>query len=195
MLMCVAGIMFLYGKSYVMSHPHVFIETSVEFIFSESELKGFNLKWVFDEMFSSDVMGDCDKNNDGVLDKKEIIVAEENCFSNLKNYNYFCHIVHDGKKYMVKEVKEFNAYFNEDKKIVYEFFVPIKITLDKQYKNLKLAVYDDTYYIATGLSKVNPVQVKGISKKNYNYKCIQNNKDTFYYGQLIPTQIVLRFKK
>ena len=79
-LICITGIMILCGKCPVLSHPHVFIETSMEFIFNESELKGFRLNWIFDEMFSSVVMQDCDKNKDILLDKKEIRIIEKDYF-------------------------------------------------------------------------------------------------------------------
>ncbi len=194
-LICITGIMVLCGKCPVLSHPHVFIETSMEFIFNESELKGFRLKWVFDEMFSSVVMQDCDKNKDILLDKKEIRIIEKDYFSNLKNYNYLCHLIHKDKKCEIKGVKEFNAYMNEDKKLVYNFFVPVNIELNEQFKSIKLTVYDDTYYIAVGLLKTNPVQVTGISEENYNYKCIRNSRDIIYYGQTMPIQVVLEFKK
>jgi len=194
-LLCLAILMLVSGKYKVSSHPHVFMETSTEFIFNENELEGFKLKWVYDEMFSAVIMEDCDKNKDGIIDGKEIKTVEKDYFSSLEDHNYFCHIIYDVKKYEIKKVEEFNAYIDEDKKMVYEFTVPMNISLEDQFKTIKLAVYDNTYYIAVGMSKKDPVQVNGIEEENYNYKCIQNSRDIIYYGQTMPTQIVLNFKR
>ncbi len=180
---------------FVCSHPHVFMETSAEFIFNENELEGFKLKWVFDEMFSAVIMEDCDKNKDKLIKEKEISIVEKDYFSSLKDHNYFCHIIYDGKKHEITKVEEFNAYIGEDKKMAYEFIVPMNIPLEKQFKNIKLTVYDDTYYIAVGSAEKDAVQINGIEEDKFNYKCIQNSRNIIYYGQTMPTQIILNFKR
>ena len=186
---------FLSGVQDYSAHPHVFMETGTEFVFNENELEGFNLEWVFDEMFSSVIMEDCDRNKDGEINGKELKVVEKDYFANLEEHNYFCHIMQDGNKREVKKIERFNAYMGKDKRMVYKFFVPMKIPLNEQFKNIKLSVYDDTYYIAVGMSEKNAVHVKGIAADNVSFKCVQNSKDVVYYGQIVPTQIILNFKK
>ncbi|MFC2060969.1 DUF1007 family protein [Elusimicrobiota bacterium] len=191
----VISILILIIVPLIYSHPHVFMETSAEFIFNENELEGFELKWVFDEMFSAIIMEDCDKNKDGIINEKEKKIIEKDYFSSLEDHNYFCHIIYGGEKHEIKKVEEFNAYIGEDKKMIYELFVPMNIMLEEQYQCVKLTVYDDTYYIAVGMSEKDPVHINGIKEENYDYKCIQNSRDIIYFGQTMPTQIILNFKK
>jgi len=58
----------------VLSHPHVFIVQRIEVVFDDKGLAGFRIEWKFDEMFSSMIAGDYDKNQNKYLEPDEIAV-------------------------------------------------------------------------------------------------------------------------
>ncbi len=177
------------------SHPHVFIDNSVIFIFGENGLKSIQLTWVFNEMFSSMVIEDYDKNKDGEFDQDELEILQIDMFSNVKDYCYFCHMTIDGKEFKVNEVVDFFAYIRDGAMVVYTFIVPCEVIAEAKYKTIVLSVYDDTYYIAVTTAKENSVQAEGIVEKNYSYKIVDTPGKSYYYGQIIPEEIIFKFKK
>jgi len=59
-LVLAAFVLFIF-PSMSFSHPHVFIYNSIKVVFDEKGLAGFELKWVFDDMFSNMIINDFDQ--------------------------------------------------------------------------------------------------------------------------------------
>ena len=53
------------------AHPHVFVDNRVTFLFDGSRLTGFRENWLFDEVFSDQLLQDFDTNHDGQFSKAE----------------------------------------------------------------------------------------------------------------------------
>ena len=79
------------------AHPHVFIDSWVTVVFDEKGLAGFNIRWVFDDMFSSMMIMDFDVSKNGRFELPEIKDIEKCGFSNLKKFGYFVHVKIDKK--------------------------------------------------------------------------------------------------
>jgi len=179
---------------YVFAHPHVFIDNTVTIVFDHSGLTGIRVKWVFGEMFSSMIIHDYDTNKDSTFSHDEIEKIKNGAFSNLESYNYFTYLKINGEKFIVKYVKEFSADLNSNK-VVYNFFIPCHVSATSSYKEIKLSMYDSTYYTDIMLANQNPVSFVNTSLIEYRYEIQDNTKKAFYYGQVFPQEIILTFKK
>ncbi|MBW1839559.1 MAG: DUF1007 family protein [Deltaproteobacteria bacterium] len=179
---------------YVFAHPHVFIDNTVTIVFDHSGLTGIRVKWGFDEMFSSMIIHDYDTNKDSTFSHDEIEKIKNGAFSNLKSYNYFTYLKINGEEFIVKYVKDFSADLNSNK-VVYNFFIPCHVSATSSYKEIKLSMYDSTYYTDIMLANQNPVSFVNTSLIEYRYEIQDNTKKAFYYGQVFPQEIILTFKK
>ena len=175
------------------SHPHVFVSTSVDMVFDDKGLAGFRIMWLFDDMFSSMIILDFDKNNNKRLEASEIKSIKKGAFSNLSGFDYFTHIKIEGKPFKVKYVNAFNAKIFNDR-LVYEFFVPCHVPALDSFKEVTLAVYDMTFYSSVSLMK-NPVTYENQKPYEIEHRIERNVNEAYYYGQIYPEEITLRFKR
>ncbi len=175
------------------SHPHVFIYNSVKVVFDEKGLAGFKLCWEFDEMFSSMIIGDFDKNDNKQLEPLEIEFLKKKAFNNLKNFNYFTHIKISGKPFKVQYVKDFSADIQQGK-VLYRFSVPCHVNAINTFREVTLSVYDKSFYTSIFLVR-NRVKFDNTSAFDLEHSISKNRNEAYYYGQIYPEEIILRFKK
>ena len=175
-----------------LSHPHVFIYNSIKIVFDKKGLVGFRVKWVFDEMFSNMLIYDYDKNGNGSFEPSEIREIKNGAFSNLKSFDYFTHIKINGKPFKVKFVKDFSAKIKGDA-LTYRFFVPCHVLALSTFKKIKISIYDDSFYCSVFLTK-NPIDFENTSPYEFHYRIGKNKKEAYYYGQVFPEEITLRFR-
>lgn len=140
------------------------------------------------------ILHDYDKNKDSTFSHDEIEKIKNGAFSNLGGYNYFTYIKINGEEFSVKYVKDFSADLNSNR-VVYNFFIPCHVSATSSYKEIKLSMYDNTYYTDIMLANQNPVSFVNTSLMEYRYKIQDNTKKAFYYGQVFPQEIILTFKK
>ena len=173
-------------------HPHVFIYNSIKAVFNEKGLAGFKMKWVFDDMFSNMIIHDFDKNKNGHFEPSEIGDIKNGAFSNLKNFDYFTHIKINGKVFKVKFVKDFSAKI-KDNILIYRFFVPCHVRAVSSFKEVKISIYDISFYCSVFLTR-NPIGFESASPYELHHRIRRNKKDAYYYGQVYPEEITLEFK-
>ena len=65
------GVFFAASQS-LHAHPHVFIVQRINIVFDDQGLAGFRIHWRFDDMFSSMIAGDHDRNQNGHLESQEV---------------------------------------------------------------------------------------------------------------------------
>ncbi len=175
------------------SHPHVFVDAELTIVFDEKGLAGFRQRWVFDEMFSSTMLTNFDKNKDHVLDVHEIGEIKKGAFNNLRNYGYFTHILIDGNIFDVNYVTEFSAGIH-DNRLLYTFFIPCHVVAGDQVKQVTVSVFDETYYTDVALVPDSLSCERGSAfVVAYDIKRIK--EFSFYYGQIIPDGVTIKFKR
>jgi len=184
---------FLLSPSSGWSHPHVFIDTSVKIVFDEKGLAGARIQWVFDEMFSSMIIMDFDRNKNRRFESDEVAEVKAGAFSNLKEFGYFTHIKIDGKPFKVSFVKDFSAKIDHER-MIYTFFVPCHVCATTAFKQVSLSVYDPEFYSDIVLVKDSLLLE---NRESYEASCrIRKSPDTaYYFGQIVPEEILLRFKR
>ena len=81
-----------------LSHPHIFAEARVEIVATDDGmLKELRNVWRFDDIFSSSVLMDFDKNSDLKLDKDELAEIGNTVLESLAEYSYYTFITADSK--------------------------------------------------------------------------------------------------
>lgn len=173
------------GKT-LQAHPHVFIESYLTIKFDNNGLAGFQLKWEFDEMMSSGVILDYDKNGNGTFDPEERKLVKSEVFDYLKNYNYFTEVVIDGKPFTVKYVQNFYPEIMEGK-LVYNFFVPCHVRVSKGYKEVLLLNYDEEYFTHININKKN-ITVGPADGFKVDLSIYKNREKAYYFDNIIPLE-------
>lgn len=178
----------------VLGHPHVFIAQRVDVVFDDKGLAGFRMHWKFDDMFSTMIAADHDKNKNGRLENPEVESIREKAFSYIAESNYFTFVTIDGRAFDVKYVSGFNAVL-KDKTLEYIFFVPCHVSAIETAKKIKLATYDPTYYSAIFFTQNRPVTLNTAEK--YEIKtAVKEDPDTLiYYDMIHPWTLFLEFCK
>jgi len=176
------------------AHPHLFIEQRLKAVFDDKGLAGFMVIWEFDDMFSSMIAEDYDANKNGALDPGEIKDIKENAFAAVGDYDYFTFIKINGDPFKVKFVRDFNAAFN-NRKLVYEFFIPCHVPASAAVKKVTVASYDPSYYSALGFAAEKPV----VLEKAENFAVttsVREDQDTkIYFDMIHPWTLFLEFRK
>ncbi len=177
----------------VQSHPHVFIVQYIKISFDDKGLEGFNIQWYFDDMYTSMIVNDYDKNQNKILEKNEVAVIKKEAFSYLSNYNYFIFIKIDNKPFAVKFIKNFSAKLQKGK-LIYEFFVPCHVSAIKSAKHIVVATYDPTYYSAVFFAK-NSIELLNNANAFEIKTVIKEDKSTLIYFDMInPMALFLDFR-
>ncbi len=179
--------------SVALSHPHVFIVQKINIVFNDQGLTGFNIHWTFDDMFTSMIVGDYDKNQNKILEKSEVILIKKEAFSYLSNYNYFTFVKIGGRPFNVKFIQNFSAELHNGK-LIYKFFIPCHVTATSNFKQITVASYDPSYYCAifftnndsVSLYRSEPFVVETVIKKD--------KSTSIYYGQINPLALFLNFR-
>ena len=191
MLLC---LLLLFVSAFLQGHPHIFIDNKVTIVFDEKGLAGFTLDWLFDKVFSASIIHDFDLNGDGIFSEQEIEAIREGAFSNLSDYNYFCLITIDGSVFRVQYVTDFYVDISENR-VIYSFFVPCHVRGITEFKMVTAAVYDETYFSDIIFDPEEAVRIENGESFEYSYTLIENKKRAYWGGQIIPTEIHLRFRE
>ncbi len=161
-------IMVLIACGTLFSHPHLFIESSIEPVIEGNNLKGIRIYWEFDKYWSEEVITECDTDRNGILDRQEIGLVFKDFFNDLRYSNYFTELIVNGRRRSVTGVEAFHAEIIKDNIIVYDFVVPVNADLSQGLK-LSVLFNDDTIYTAfdqkVGLkdNKYHPVKSMEVS--------------------------------
>jgi len=178
--------------SAALPHPHVFIAQRIKIIFDDQGLAGINVHWTFDDMFTSMIAGDYDKNQNKVLEKNEVALIKKEAFSYLSDQNYFTFVKIGKKSFDVKFIQNFSAELH-NKKLIYKFFIPCHVTATSNLKHVCIASYDPSYYSVIFFANNGPVSLD--KAESFNVKtAIKEDKSTLiYYGQINPWALFLDF--
>lgn len=128
-----------------LAHPHVFAEARLELQADDAGmLTELRNVWRFDEVFSSSLILDFDKNQSGALEEDELKDIGETIRKSLANYNYFQHLTLDGHSIKVAMPPELTADWVDGKLLVLFAVKPEKPMPIKG--RLSFGVYDPTLY-------------------------------------------------
>ena len=206
-LLAAVILLFTTAKGY--THPHTFIDSTIECEFDSSGLKGFWINWTFDPMFTAQLIMDYDLDRNGSLSEEEVLDIKENAFSNLINYYYFTYITENKKTYRPEKVSSFTASII-GKDILYRFFIPYTCSPSDGGNRVIIAVYDDTFFCDISLELDKKAEKKysdifdiKLQKRKNREKTISYDNSfqsvtrdgAVYSGFVNPEEIVVEFIK
>lgn len=130
-----------------LAHPHIFTEARMEVIAGDdgnvAELRNV---WRFDEVFSSSVLLDFDKNTDLKLDEAELDELGETMRTSLADFHYFTTMTANGANVAVQKPEKIHVGFQDNQILVF-FSVKPEKTIPIKGK-LTFGVYDPSMYTA-----------------------------------------------
>ena len=152
------------------SHPHTFIDVYPTIKTEDSSNTTLHFKWVLDDMTSTILIMELDKDGDGKINEKENSFIYEVYFSLFRDYSYYTYIRVNGKDVKLPEPKNFRATI-ENSKICYSFDIELKHDI----KNTIIEFGDSDFYVAMVLKD------EFVSADGLNVKVTDVDND-FYYG-------------
>jgi ABC-type uncharacterized transport system substrate-binding protein len=151
-----AALLPLLAAGGVSAHPHVFADAAVEVRFGARGLEGVRVAWTFDELFSSMVLQEYDRQRTGRLSPAAIRDIEQKEMEGLKGFGYFVTLVVNGVKVPVTAIRDFSAD-TVKQQVVYLFTVPVTPPATPA-GTIEINVDDPTWYTAFAL--VEPIRVQ-----------------------------------
>lgn len=128
-------------------HPHVFAEANLEVkVDAARNVTALRHVWRFDDLFSSTVLVEFDKDRDLKLDEAELKDVSDTIFQSLAEFNYFQLVEQDGKDVEMNAPAELVATLDDNQLII--FFESTPRTPFPLAGKVGVGVYDPTFYTA-----------------------------------------------
>ena len=176
------------------AHPHVFINNRMTVVFDGGMLQGISFTWTFDEMFSNMILTDYDPKKTRQFNAAQAKALKQGAFDNLENYHYFIAIAVGKKQVGHFSIEQFSPSVVDKNKLVYTFFVPLKVPVQPMSQTIRLTVYDDSYYVAFDLLHLEDVTVQAGLDVTCDLLIEKTKVKPLWPGQYMPDQLVIRFK-
>ena len=191
---CRVLLLLLIGALPASAHPHVFINDKVIVTFDAGGLQGIGFTWTFDEMFSNMILSDYDPKHTGHFDAAQVKAVKAGAFDNLANYHYFVALAIGNKPVEHFTIERFTPSVSDGSKLVYSFFIPLKLPFQPANQTVRLTVYDDSYYVAFDLLHLDDVTVQAGPDVACSLSIEKTKVKPLWPGQYMPDQLVIRFK-
>jgi tRNA threonylcarbamoyladenosine biosynthesis protein TsaE len=172
------------------AHPHVWITAQARLGFEQGAITAVAMRWGFDPMFSDYVRGEYDKDGNGSFDAAETGLIAAEAFANLKEFDFLTHLSAGGEELKLEAYRDFAARMEGDA-VVYEFVLPLPRPVDPRAAPVKLALYDDTFYLDITFSEENPVSFAGDDAPACGYDIRADAGTTVYMGLVNPLAATL----
>lgn len=149
----------------VQAHPHVFADARLELtIAPDGTVEKLAHIWRFDDVFSSTVLMEFDKNGDLQLDKNELIDLGRVINSSIAEFKYFQTVLADGKDIKMARPQDLAADFTDNHLLIVFTSKPEKPLKLEPGHTVSFGVYDPTFYTAIDYVSDKELVVKGLPK-------------------------------
>lgn len=180
------------------AHPHVLIDSRVTFLFAQNKIVGLRENWLFDDVFSDQMLQDFDADGDGRFSSAESEKIGTETLPNLAQFHYFTYIWVDGKPLAKIPPKDFHASA-KNKLVTFDFMVPLPAPVDPLKQDISLEINDREYFVEVLLAKDEPIAFKeSTGKELVGLTCkpsvTKDLKNAYYGGFVYPQQIKLKCK-
>ncbi len=172
------------------AHPHILLETNLDFEYAGETCKGVWVEWGFDKFFSSMIIQDYDTDKDGSFSSDEIKEIHDHAFINLKRYGYFVSIRKGNNRKSPESVDNFTAR-QEKGQLFYKFFIPLGKSCGSDFY---LSIFDPTYYCAVKYTE-HPVTIEQSDGPSPHFELMKNKKYPVYYNPYGAADDTTTYKK
>lgn len=142
------------------AHPHIFVEARLEIVAApDGSIQELRNVWRFDEVFSSSVVMDFDKNTDLKLEPNELAEVGKTVRDSLADYDYYMNLTIDGKNITVQKPDIIHVDYKEGQLLMFFAVKPVeKMPLKGK---LSFGVYDPTLYTSIDFPTDNELATVG----------------------------------
>ena len=142
------------------AHPHVWVTATGELLYAaDGSVTGIRNHWVFDDMFSAFAVQGLTGKEKGKFTREELAPLAKTNIESLSEFKYFVYATADGKKTPFADPLPDYWLDYKDGLLTLNFTLPFKQPV--KAKDLKIEIYDPTYFVAFELKKEAPVQLVG----------------------------------
>ncbi|MGE6782675.1 DUF1007 family protein [Ensifer adhaerens] len=171
-----AGLATLAAPPLAFAHPHIFAEARLEVVSDDKdEISELRNVWRFDELFSSSVVLDFDKNSNATLDPDELAEVGQTVMESLSEYNYYTTILDNGKTIKVNKPDHITVDY-KDGQLLMMFAVKPAEPMPLKGK-LSFGVYDPTMYTAMDFATDTDLTVVGDKINACEHKVVRPDPD------------------
>ncbi len=158
------------------AHPHIFVESRLEVIGgADGNVQELRNVWRFDEVFSSSVLLDFDKNTDLKLDESELAELGETMRTSLGDYSYFTTLTVNGATVGVQKPDAIHVTFKDGQILVFFAVKPDKPMPLKG--RLTFGIYDPTMYTAIDFPTDKDLVAEGTAFAKCQQKVVRPDPD------------------
>lgn len=158
------------------AHPHVFVEAHLEVVAGpDGNIQELRNVWRFDEVFSSSVILDFDKNMDLKLDAREAAGLGAVMSKSLAGYHYFTTITMNGAVIGVQKPEALMPSFDGQQLLVIFAIKPAKPVPLKG--KLTFGIYDPSLYTSIDFPKDEDLVLKGPGTDKCQHKVVRPDPD------------------
>jgi ABC-type uncharacterized transport system substrate-binding protein len=142
------------------AHPHVWVTATSDLIFAaDGSVTGVRQHWTFDDMFSAFAVQGLQSKEKGKFTRAELAPVAKVNLDSLKESAYFTYASAGGKKVPFGAPLPDYWLDYKDAILTLNFTLPFKQPV--KAKDLKVEIYDPTYFIDFVLAKETPVHLVG----------------------------------
>lgn len=129
-------------------HPHVFAEAKLDVALTPDgqAIQSLRHHWLFDDVFSSTVIVEFDKNGDNKLDDAELKEVSKTVFESIGEYAYFQIVTQNDKDVAMRPPGDLAASFQGNQLIIQFHSEPAQPF--KLAGKIEIGIYDPTFYTA-----------------------------------------------
>lgn len=159
-----------------LAHPHIFLDARLEVLAGDDgNLAELRNVWRFDEVFSSSVLLDFDKNSDLKLDAEELAELGEVMRASMEDFHYFTTISVNGTDIPVTKPGIIHVTYQNNQVMVIFAVKPSKPV--KLHGNLAFGIYDPSMYTAVNFPSDGDLKVEGKGFAACTHKVVRPDPD------------------
>lgn len=159
------------------AHPHIFVEARLEVVAGpDGNVKELQNVWRFDEVFSSSVMMDFDKNANLKLDPDELKDVGETVRGSLAAYDYYVNMSLNGKVIKVNKPDVIHVDYKDGQLLMF-FKVSPAEPMPMKGNRLSFGIYDPTLYTSIDFPTDGDLVTIGDAFKSCTMKVVRPDPD------------------
>ena len=130
------------------AHPHSTINAYTHYYFDKNGFMGFYIQWIFDPLFSSQIVYECDLNGDLTFSQEELKQVEDYYFSRLDDYNFYTKLQLNDKPVPLGSPVNFSAEIDkdDDNVVIFTFYIPVNQPYGSKESSVFIDFTDPTGY-------------------------------------------------
>ncbi|WP_152048017.1 DUF1007 family protein [Aureimonas psammosilenae] len=131
------------------AHPHVFADARMEIVGnSDGTLQAVRNIWRMDEMFSTSVVLDYDKNKNSNLDDDELQAVADTVKESIAEYSFYTFVQKaDGGQVKMQPPEEIRALYQDGQLLIFFEMKPAE-PVDLKSTPISVANFDETFFTA-----------------------------------------------